>query len=261
MSDTTEVLVIPDPHDSPSHNKDRFEWAGEFALKRQPSYIVCLGDWAEMGSLGDYERGCVSMEGLRYCDDIASSREALARFNQPIEEYNNRHTRWKKKKYLPKKVMCYGNHEERILRAANKNPSMYGTIQLEDLGYEEAGWETFSLTKPAVIEGISFSHYFTSGIMGRPISGVNHARSLILKCLGSSVVGHSHLRGMAEERSISGKQMLGLVCGCYFDYDMGWSTENGRYWRGLVYLHDVHDGMAEPEFLNLNTYLKVKYGK
>ena len=255
-----EILVIPDPHAMPGTDHSRFEIAGRFALARQPEYIVCLGDWAEMGSLSKYDTGRVSAEGKRYCDDVAVTHETLKLFNKPIEEYNNKHTRWKKKKYKPKMVMCLGNHENRITRAAAESPSLYGTLKIDDLQFEEHGWELKNFLQPATIEGISFAHYFTSGVMGLPIGGVNHARSLLLKKFSSCVVGHSHLRGFAEEYTVSNKKIMGLVAGCYFDYDMDWTTENARYWRGLTYLHDVREGMAEPEFLNLETYLRPKFG-
>lgn len=255
-----EILVIPDPHDQPNTDKTRFLIAGRLAVHRQPENIVCLGDWAEMGSLSKYDVGKVSAEGKRYCDDVRSTKDSLALFNQPIEEYNNTHTRWKKKKYTPKKIMNIGNHEDRVSRAAAATPSLYGTISVDDLGFEDAGWEVSPLATPAMVEGIAFSHYFTSGVMGRPIGGLNHARSLLVKGMSSCVVGHSHLRDMSEEVTIAGKKILGLVAGCYFDYEMEWTTENKRYWRGLVYLRDVQDGQAEPEFLNLDTYLKLKYG-
>jgi hypothetical protein len=254
-----EILVMPDPHDNPAVNKDRFTWAAEFALKRQPDYIICMGDFAEMGSLCSYEKGKVAAEGLRYCDDIASAHKALATFNKPIDDYNNLHTKWKMKMYRPKKIMLLGNHENRINIAAQCNPNMYGTLKVEDLKYAEHGWEVYPFLKPAVVEDIAFVHYLTSGIMGRPTSGVNHARSLIMKGLSSACVAHSHMRDMSEQLTVTGRKMLGIVAGCFFEHQMLWSSENDRYWRGLVYLHDVHQGQAEPEFLNLETYLKKKY--
>jgi len=254
-----QCLVLPDPHVCPDHNNDRLTWAGEFALSRMPKYIVCLGDFAEMGSLSQYDVGKLSGEGKRYEDDIVAAHDGLEKFNAAINKYNKTHTRWKKKKYQPKKIMCLGNHENRINLAVQDNPNMHKTLSVGDLQYQEYGWDVYGLTVPAMVEGIAFSHYFTSGVMGRPISGVNHARALITKTLNSCVVGHSHLTDYSRLTSVVGKQKLGLVCGCYFDYDMDWTTENNRYWRGLVYLHDMHDGYAEPEFLNLETYLKRKY--
>jgi hypothetical protein len=235
------------------------EWAGRFAVSRQPDYIACVGDLAEMGSLSQYDVGKLSAEGKRYEDDIDAAIDGQERFFKPINKYNNIHSRWKKKKYKPKMVMCLGNHENRINLYAQDNPNMAKKVGIDDLKYKEFGWDVYDLTEPAILEGIAFAHYFTSGVMGRPISGLNHARSLILKTLTSTVVGHSHLIDFHRLTSVVGTQKMGLVAGCYFDYDMTWTTENKRYWRGLVYLHDMADGYAEPEFLNLNTYLKLKY--
>lgn len=256
----SECLIIPDPHCHPDHNNDRLEWAAKFTLKRKPDTIICLGDWAEMGSLSKYDVGKLSGEGKRYVDDLAAAHDGLARFNKPIDDYNEKQRKQKGKQYRPRKIMCMGNHENRINLAVKDRPNMYGHMSTDDLRYEEFGWEVYGLNVPVVVEGIAFSHYFTSGIMGLPIGGVNHARSLVTKTLSSCVVGHSHLTDYHRLTSVVGSQKLGLVCGCYFDYEMDWTTENSRYWRGLVYLHDMADGYAEPEFLNLATYLKEKYG-
>jgi predicted phosphodiesterase len=255
-----EALVIADPHCTPGHNNDRLEYAAKFALKRKPEYIICLGDFAEMGSLSRYDVGKLSGEGKRYADDLAAAHDGLERFNKPIEDYNRKAIADKKKQYKPRMIMCMGNHENRINLAVQDKPNLYGHMSTGDLKYEEYGWEVYGLTEPAIVEGIAFSHYFTSGVMGKPIGGLNHARSLVIKTLTSCVVGHSHLLDFHRLTSVVGEERLGLVAGCYFDYDMDWSTENNRYWRGLVYLHDMENGYAECEFLNLETYLRGKYG-
>ena len=258
---TNECLVIADPHCSPGHNNDRLEWAGKFALKRKPKYIICLGDFAEMGSLSKYDVGKLSGEGKRYIDDIKSAHDGLKRFNKPLDDFNKRARKNKTKQYKPKKIMCLGNHENRINLAVQDKPALYGHLSIKDLKYKEFGWEVYDLTVPAIVEGIAFAHYFTSGVLGLPIGGINHARSLVTKTLASCVVGHSHLTDYHRLTSVVGQQKLGLVCGCYFDFNMEWTTENERCWRGLIYLHDMKDGYAEPEFLNLSNYLRGKYGK
>lgn len=247
-----EHLIIPDSHATPEHNNDRFSYIAEMALKNQPDVIIDIGDSADMRSLSAFDVGKVAAEGHRYCDDILSYHDALARITDPIEKYNNTHTKWKKKTYKPRLVKCRGNHEHRIVRASNETPNLYGTIRLEDLKEEEYGFETSAFLQPVVVDNICYQHYFTSGVMGRPIGGINHARNLMAKGLMSCVAGHSHMRDFSEDTDVIGRKRFGLVVGCYFDYEPHYTTESDRYWRGLVYLRGVKDGEAEPEFVSLD---------
>lgn len=253
-----EGLIIPDSHAKPGVGNDRFRRAGEFMVERQPNFVVDIGDSADVPSLGLYDIGKVSGEGRRYRDDLEAYWDSQEQFFKALHKYNNTHTRWKKKKYNPLLVKCHGNHEHRITRAANENPSMHGHISVKDLREEEFGWTVYPYLKPAEIEGIAFKHFHTSGVMGRAIGGDNHAASLAKKALKSTVVGHSHMRDYWETTDIMGKRVFGLIVGCYFSHEEHYTSENDRWWRGLVYLHDVVEGQAEPEFLAYD-YIKDKY--
>lgn len=246
-----EHLIIPDSHAQPDHNNDRFSWAGEFALERQPDVIIDIGDSADMPSLCQYDIGTLRAEGRRYGDDIAAYHDAMSKFMEPITKYNNTHTKWKKKTYRPDLIKCRGNHEYRIARAGAENPAMHGHLSFKDLKESKYGWEVHDFLEPVVVDNICYKHYFTSGVMGRPIGGVNHARTLVLKNYMSSVCGHSHMRDFWEDTDAAGRKLFGLSVGCYFEHDEAYTKENDRFWRGLVYLRDVHDGTAEPEFLSI----------
>ncbi len=254
-----EILIIPDSHARMDAPNDRFSWAGEFALDRQPNAIINIGDMADMTSLSMYDIGKLPAEGRRYEDDIHASHNACHLFNRAIQRYNNTHTKWKKKKYQPTMVITLGNHENRIPRACNEDPKLEGKLSLRDLAYESYGWEVIPYLQPYVYEDIAFQHYFTSGVLGRPIGGDNHAATLVKKGLMSCVQGHSHTRDFSELTDAIGRKRFGLVVGCYYDHPDHFTTEADRYWRGLVYLHDVQNGQAEPEFLAFD-YLKRKYG-
>lgn len=243
------ILVIGDSHATPEVANDRFSWLANFILERQPDYIVDVGDSADMASLSRFDVGTVQAEGKRYADDLECYHDAQRRIFGPIHEYNNKHTRWKKRRYQPRFIKTRGNHENRITRAANEDPKYFGHISVEDLREREFGWDVYDFLVPVEVEGICFKHYFTSGTMGRPIGGENHAASLVKKNYMSSVCGHSHTRDFWETTDAMGRKRFGLVAGCYFGHDNYYSHDNARYWRGLVYLHDVVDGQAEPEFL------------
>jgi predicted phosphodiesterase len=244
------ILVIPDPHDEVDVPDDRFEWAGNLIVSKQPDTIVCLGDGTSLDSLSSYDIGTAVAEGRRYNEDIESFKKAMKRLHKPINDYNKISARRKKKKYKPELVYCLGNHEMRIPKAINRDPKLIGTMHLNDLQLKESGWKVYSMTEPAEVYGIAFSHYFTSGVMGRPIGGVNHARAIVQKTFCSAVVGHTHTRSFYEEADVYGNKIIGLVAGCYFDHKMSWTTEIDRYWSGLIIL-SVEDQEVNPEFISM----------
>jgi len=251
LKDNTEILVIPDAHCKPGIDNERFIWAGKLAVYRKPDIIICIGDWADMQSLSTYEKGTVYQEGLRYHEDVNASLDALAKFHKPIDDYNKKLKKPKSQWYKPKLVFIVGNHEHRIDRYGASMPEMNGHVSIDDLGFKERGWKVIPFLEPYITNGIVFQHYFTSGIMGRPISGDNHANSLLRKGSSSAVCGHSHMIDYSENLTAQHKKICGLVVGCYFEHDEHYTKENNRFWRGLVYLRDVKDGVFTPEFLTM----------
>jgi len=255
LKDNTEILVIPDAHCKGSVSNERFDWLGKLAVKRQPEYIVCIGDWADMASLSFYDKGSVYQEGLRYQDDVNASLDALARFHKQIDDYNKKKKKSKKHHYKPKLIYCVGNHENRINRYAASNPEMVGHLSIDDLGFKQYGWEVVPYLTPKIIEGIAFQHCFTSGVMGKPIGGLNHAANLLSKGAISQVCGHSHLLDYSERLNAAQEKICALVVGCYLDHPEHYTTEQKRWWSGLMYLRDVNKGSYTPEPL---TYEWVK---
>lgn len=252
------AVIIPDSHSHPNFNNDRFEILGNYVLEKQPDIVIDIGDSADMGSLCAYDMGTLHAEGRRYKDDIAAYHDAMERFWKPINKYNNTRSRWKKRQYMPRLVKCTGNHEYRIHRASVEDPKYYGHISMDDLKEAEYGWEVIPFLKPFIWHDIVFKHYFSSGVMGRPISGEHIAANMVKKGVMSCVAGHSHMRDFWETCDASGRKRFGLVVGCYLDFEPEYTTERDRWWSGLVRLHDVREGQADHEFINID-YLKRKF--
>lgn len=254
-----EHLVIPDAHFRPNESNERAKWAMEFALDRRPDSIIIMGDWADMESLSYYDKGKVSGEGKRYVEDIEAANEALDKFMRPLNTYNRKRKASRHKQYRPNIYVTLGNHENRIDRASNDNPAMFGALSTTDIEFDKHGIQVVPFLDPLEVDGICYKHYHTSGVMGRPIGGENQAASLVKKAYKSIVVGHSHTRDFWETTDVCGKRIFGLVCGCYVEGEFDYTTEQSRWWSGLVYLHDVVNGQAEPEWLHID-YLRRKYG-
>lgn len=255
----TKILVIPDSHSMPGTSNERYDWVGRCIVKERPDVIVDIGDSADMQSLCSHDSGTAKAELRRYKEDLEVYHDALARINKPLAKLNKRQAANKKRLYKPRFVKCHGNHEARIDKFANSKAVLEGFISYKDLKEEEYGWEVYRYMQPVTIEGITFQHCFSSGVMGRPIGGEHLAASIVKKGFCSCVQGHSHILDYWEDRAAHGGKVFGLSVGCYFDHPMDYTTEQGRWWSGLVMLHGASSGYATPEFIPYNEVRK-RYG-
>lgn len=250
-----KILVIPDAHSRPNFNNDRFDALGNFIADKRPDIVVSIGDWADMGSLCSYDKGTKSAEGRRYQADIEACHDALRRTMEPVKAAARVH-----RKGLPEFYITLGNHEARIDRAASTNPELFGKLATTDLGFEEWGWTVVPFLQPLVLQDILFQHYLPSGAMGKPVSGVNHARTLVMKGLQSTVVGHSHGRDFWETTRADGQKMFGLVVGCYDQGEHSYAAgTQHNWWSGLVMLNEAERGQMEPAFFSMD-YVTRRYG-
>ena len=228
-----DLLVIGDPHAHPDYDNSRFTTLGKFIAREKPQIIVCIGDMADMPSLSSYDRGTRGFEGRRYKKDVSAAIDAQKKLFAPIRKVRG---------YKPKLHMCLGNHEDRIVRVVNTTPELDGAIGLGDLKYEEFGWEVTPFKRSVVIEGISFSHYFTSGVAGRPISSVHIGHALVTKLHCSAVQGHSHLFNHSEQTRPDGQKIFGLSAGCFSHpkYTESWCQDTEyQWWRGIIVLEGL----------------------
>ena len=226
-----DIMVIGDPHAHPDYDNSRFEKLGKFIAKVKPDAIVCMGDFADMPSLSSFDRGTKGFEGRRYQKDIEAGLDAQARLLHPL----------KRMKGL-KSYMVLGNHEDRIIRATNASPELDGTIGVKDLQFKENGWKITPFKKALKLKNIMFSHYFSSGIMGRPISSVHIGHALVSKLHCSAVQGHTHLYNHSEQTRPDGQKIFGLSAGCFShpDYTESWCADTEyQWWRGAIMLEGL----------------------
>lgn len=245
-------LVIPDPHAHPSYNNDRADYLAKLIIDVRPDVVVNLGDQFDMSSLSGYDKGKRSFVGRSYRADILSGLDFSERLWEPVRET---------KKRLPYAVYLEGNHEHRIEKALDLNPELSGTIDFKDYGlakyYDKVVRYDGGTPGIEEIDGVSYAHYFISGVMGRPISGEHPAYSLSTK-LGSSVTaGHLHTLDYNVRTDVKANKRHALVAGCYFDYNSDWAGKaNDLYWRGVVVKRAVNNGEYDPEFISLDQLRK-----
>ena len=257
------LLVIGDPHAHPDYDNDRFHGLGEYIVKTKPEYIVCLGDFADMPSLSSYDRGTRGFEGRRYRKDVKSVVEAQEILLNPLKKFNEKKRKNKEKQYKPKLHLCLGNHEDRITRATNSSPELDGAISIDDLQYEKFGWKVTPFKSVLTIKNISFSHYFTTGVSGRPISSTHIGHMLVSKLHCSAVQGHSHLYNHAEQTRPDGQKVFGLSGGCYSHpkYTESWCADTEyQWWRGIILLEGL-DGAGYYNSIQAITQRKILSGE
>lgn len=247
-------IVIPDPHAHFLHNNNRALWAGALIADVKPDVVVMLGDLHDMPSLSGYDKGRKCFQGRTYTADIESGLD----FNDKLWAIPKQ-----SKKKLPRRIAIKGNHEQRIDRAIQVSPELDGAI-----GYSDLQWERWYDTiveyngnTPGLIsiDSILYAHYMVSGIMGRPVGGEHPGYTLVQKLGTSATVGHSHLLDYCIRRGI-GPDRMGLVAGCFFDYDLDYAgVTNQMFWRGLIIKRNVENGTYDPEFVSMQR-LQEEYG-
>lgn len=238
-------LLIGDPHAHPDYDNDRFEWLGKHIVENYYDKIVCIGDFADMPSLSSYDKGKKSFEGRRYSRDIDAAIDAQEKLFGPLREYNETKKRLKMKTYRPEFYMTLGNHEHRINRVTEDSSELDGVVSVQDLQYEKYGWNTIPFMEVLHLNNWSFSHYFATGVSGRPISGENIGRTLINKNLTSSVQGHSHILDYTMRTTATGRRMHGMSIGCYAHPGMveGWNRNTQHmWWSGVVSMTTDYEG-------------------
>lgn len=249
-------LVLPDVQLRPGDDVAFLNRLGRYIVEKQPEVIVCLGDFADLPSLSSYDVGKKSFEGRRYKKDIEAVHFGMEALISPLWEYNDRQRKNGKKQYKPRMVMCLGNHEERINRAVENDPKLEGMLSTDDLSYEMFGWEVFPFLEVVVIDGVAFSHYFTSGVLGRPATS---AAAQLNKKHMSCVAGHQQGLQIATGHRADGARLTSIIAGSFYEHDEDYMGPQGnKHWRGFLVLHEVHDGQFDLMPVSLE-YLHKKY--
>jgi hypothetical protein len=253
-----KILFIPDSQVKPGDDLGFLQRIGQYIVDKKPDVIVHAGDFADMQSLSSYDKGKRSFEGRRYRKDIQAAHDGMKALLGPLREYNEMRGTNKKSAYRPRMVLTLGNHEHRICRTINDEPMLDGAIGLDDLCYEEFGWEVYPFLEVVVIEGIAFSHYFTTGTMGRPASS---AQAMLNKKHMSCIAGHQQGRQSATAIRADGRQITAIIAGSCYEHDEEYLGPQGnKHWHGIVMLHNVEDGQFDEVYIPLH-YLNEKYAE
>ena len=249
-------LVIPDCQVKPGHSVDYLRHIGNYIVAKQPDVIVCIGDFADMPSLSSYDIGKKSFEGRRYLADIEAAKEGMETLLAPIWRYNKNAAKNHKRLYQPRYVLTLGNHENRIVRAVNDDAKLEGVLSLDALNYKGYGWEVFPFLDVVVLDGIAYSHYFVTGVAGRPASS---ASVQLTKKHMSCIAGHQQGLQIATGNRADGALLTSVIAGSCYEHNEDYLGPQGnKHWRGILMCHDVQDGQFDLMPVSLK-FLKERY--
>ena len=237
---------------------EHLTWAGKAIVDYKPDVVVNIGDFADMPSLSTHDvKGSKYFEGKRYTKDVAVVKDAMQMLLAPLKEMQSKQKKNKEKVYKPRMVMLMGNHENRIDRAINNNPTLEGLISTKDLGYEK-DWEVHEFLHPVFINGVGFNHYWPVGAMGR---AAGTAGAIISKLHMSCIAGHQQGKQVAYGKRADGQSICAIIAGSYYLHDESYMDKlSNKHWRGLVMLNEVDDGHFDEMFLSIE-YMERRYDK
>jgi hypothetical protein len=252
-------IVIPDTQIRDGVPLEHLDWIADYVIDKKPDVLVQIGDWGDMPSLSSYDIGKKSFEGRSYRADVLAANDAMQRFMAPIESEMERIQRRNMKRWRLRKIYTAGNHDwDRIVRAIEIDRKLDGLISTDDLHFKQWGWEVYPFLQPVEVDGIVYCHYFSSGVMGRPITT---ARALLTKLHQSCFAGHQQDRDIAYGRKANGQRVTGIICGsCYLHDEAYLNPQTNNVWRGIYVLNEVKDGCFDEMPVSLD-YLKERYEK
>ncbi len=258
----SRILIIPDTQVKPGVNTDHLEHIGKYACDLEVDYLIHLGDHYDLPSLSSYDKGKKSFEGRRYVKDIDAGNIAMDRLMAPIHAEVARRKKGKRKKWdiLENLHFTLGNHENRITRAVDDSAELEDLMSFDDFNLKEHGFNVHGFLEPVVIEGICFQHFFTSGIMGRPVSS---AQAMLNKKHMSTVMGHVQDRQIAYAKRADGTRITGLFAGICYKHEetyLAASEGTSTSWAGVWVLNECDGTGAFDEMPVSLNYLERKYG-
>lgn len=246
------VVIIGDAHVDDEQSLARFKAAGKFIADKKPDYVVIIGDFLTLNCLSAWDRNKrLKMENRRYFKEIAAGNLAL----------DYLHAGMKVLKTKPKLIYIKGNHENRLDRYLDTDPTFVGSVSIEaDLKLKERGWTVVEYKDVYYVDGVAFTHIPVSS-NGSSIGNPTVAQKALRLFSTSVVFGHTHTLDHAAEHRHGSKHLCqALSVGCFFEkvdeYAQGSKTD---YWRGLVTLDIYHANRFDIETTSLSNVVK-KYG-
>lgn len=207
-----------DAHHTP--DKDEFhpayKIARKYVLDIKPEGLVFGGDWVSLDSLSNWnKKKPLLSEGKRYIDDINCGKDEL----------------WRLRYALPdtKMIFIIGNHEKRIDWYVEKNPEMFGGMDMvKDLELDQMEMTIVDFEDFIEIGELAWTHGWYWNMY--------HARKTMDEFIGNIVYGHVHTHQVwCKNAHMSKKQLMAMCCACLTDRFPEWKGKKPtRFQNGFV---------------------------
>lgn len=219
--------------------------------------IINIGDQADMESLCSYDYGKSNAEGRRYQKDIEASIHSHEIMFKPLWDLQKKQRDSKREVYKPETHICYGNHENRIIRAIEDDARLSGWMGLEDLQFSRFYQNVHPFLEKFMVDGVTYVHYAFKKIPSIAIGGEMIARSILNHEMTSISVGHTPEFHYYERFKGDGQKIQCLVAGACFTHREDYAgPRNNQYWRGIVHKKNVKDGVYDFERISIETLIK-----
>lgn len=256
-----KILPIGDCHVTDGQDLSRFNVLSEFIMEERPEVILLMGDFLTLNCLSAWDRNKrKTMEGQRYSKEVDAGNDALDRMLSGMVTYNKQRKRNRKAQYNPELVYIYGNHEDRLTRYLEGDPTFDGIVSVgKDLFLDTRGFKQVAYRDYVWYDDVGFTHIPFNKV--REISGVDITRKASMVTVKSCVFGHTHELHISNSHRM-GQTSLQQVAniGCFFEehepYVEGRVTQ---YWKGLV-LMDTWKGGRYDFSIHALSKLRRKYG-
>lgn len=252
MINKNDIVYLPDAHATPGHSNRRAKLLNAFIRDVRPGIFISAGDIGDFESLLQKEKGKLTLEGKRYTKDCEATSEFMEYTFHRTDSQMDR-------------IITLGNHEWRVNDIGIRNPELKGVFDtVTDTGMDTFFRHVVPFKEVIDVKGFACSHYWVSGVQGRPISGPNAARNIMGSIHQSSLSGHSHLVSVADAATNTGRRMLSIVGGCFTHplFIGDWNRDTARlWWNGIVWLRGVKNGYPEGYSFITQKELERIYGK
>ena len=253
------ILVVGDTHVDDEQDLSRFDTLGKMIMDQRPEEIILIGDFLTLNCLSAWDKNKrLKMEGKRYFSEIDAGNEALDKMLNPIIDDNKKRRKRKEKQYKPKIVYLEGNHEDRLNRYFDTDPTFMGRLNVkEDLKLDDRGIDWVPYREYYYTNDIGFTHVPFNKVA--PISGVDITRKAQMVTVKSVVFGHIHEQHLSHVHKIGMPHLQDTYCcGCFIskkeDYVHGRVT---NYWRGVTILHPYKLGRFDIESYSLGRMERI----
>ena len=260
------VLAIGDSHVSADDTDlERFATVSQHIKKTKPEVIVLMGDFLTLDCLSAWDRNKrAKMEGRRYANDIEAGNLGLDILFTDMRLLQSKQRKNKKKVYNPSIYYLQGNHEERLDRYLEIDPTFQGHVSVEnDLQLKSRGITWVPYRTYLDIDGVGFTHipHSAMGPVGSSGLQVSVCKKALQYVDGDVVFGHTHKLEVGHKTLTRGRQNMAINVGNMLSRQ-GEEYMEGKlsdWWSGVVDIC-IDDGHIAGHQATSRSLLEKVYG-